>query len=82
MLTDCSKCSTKMKISICRQQSVANIILKDTEGKDYHLTVFDEVLKQLTDLGKASAGDNSSIYEQLLYAPQLQYTISQRRYCF
>ena len=63
---------------MCQQQNVANIILKDTEGRNHCLTVFDEVLKQITDLGKAIAGDNSSIYEQLLCAPQLQYTISQK----
>ena len=71
----------KMKISSYWQQSVANIIIKVTQGIDYSLTMFDEVLKQITDLGKGIAGDNSSIYslyEQLLCVPQLQYTITEK----
>jgi len=59
ILVNCGKCSTKMKISSCWQQSIANIILNDTKSIDYPLTVFDEVLKQITDLGKGIVGDNT-----------------------
>ena len=52
MLADCSKCRTKMKISKCHRQSVANIVVKDTEGKDHRVTVFDGVLQQIRDFGK------------------------------
>ena len=82
ILADCSKCGTKMKISRCRQQSVENIVLKDIEEKYYRVTVFDDVLQQITDNGKPSLGDNCSIYEQLLSAPEQQYTINQQKMLF
>lgn len=46
VLADCGKYKTKMKISKCGHQSVANVILNDTEAKEYRVTVFHEILCQ------------------------------------
>ena len=43
-----------MKVSKCGEQRVADVIVKDTEGKDYRVTMFHEVVEQIKDLGKWS----------------------------
>ena len=40
----CTKCNTKMKIVSCTTQSVANVILKDGDGKEHQATILNDVL--------------------------------------
>ena len=71
---ECSKCSAKMKIGKWKNKNVARVILEDGEEKEHKLTIFDEVLQQIANLG-GGTGANVDITEQLLSSPKLNYTI-------
>ena len=43
----CCKCGTRAKLSRCGEGCVASLILEDDQKKEYQVTVFYDVLKQM-----------------------------------
>ena len=72
----CTKCNTKMKLTRCANQSVANVILEDLDGKEYRVAIFNDVLEKIVAVCEAT--DEADIGEKLLTAPTLAYTISHK----
>ena len=70
---ECSKCSTKMKISKCKSKAVARVLLESVDGKERKVTAFDEVVQKIAGFSEASA--TNSMIEQLLSSLTLMYTI-------
>ena len=79
---ECNKCNAKIKLSRCGEKNVARVILEDAAGKEYKLSIFDEILDHIIEHGKTAMGTSSSCVtkaELLLSAPQLVYTISSKK---
>jgi len=73
----CQKFNAKMKVTRCPSQRMADITLENDSKKAYHVTIFNDVLEKVRNLGKQVVGD-VDIYDQLLSAPPLIYTINQK----
>ena len=73
----CQKCNAKMKAHRCQTQRMADITLEDDSKRVYHVTIFNDILEKVRNLGKQVVGD-VDIDDQLLSAPPLIYTINQK----
>ena len=81
MVGKCGKCNTKIKMAKCGSKSVGRIVIEDDEGKEYKLTIFNNIIEQICEIAKGEIkGDKSSIdvSELLLSAPQLIYTFTSK----
>ena len=72
----CSKCSTKMKLTKCTDHCVANVIVEDKDGKEYRVTIFNDVLKKIASLEEVAGEDDMA--DKLLAAPLLSFTINHK----
>jgi len=80
-LGKCRKCSAMLKMERCNTKKVARIILADKDtSKQYKLTMFDEVCKQIIQFAKGELGNDTSddLEELLLSAPVLIYTFTSK----
>ena len=78
-LEKCGKCNTKIKMGKCGSKSVGRIVIEDDDGKEYKLTIFDDIIQQICEIAKGKfTGDHDSndVSELLLSAPQLVYTFT------
>ena len=78
---ECNKCDAKIKLSRCGGKNVARVILEDAAGKEYKLSIIDEILDHIIKHGRTTMGTSASCItkaELLLSAPQLVYTISSK----
>lgn len=76
---ECNKCIAKIKLSKCGEKNVARVILEDDTGKEYKLSIFDEILDHIIEHGKTAVATSATCVtepELLLSAPQLLYTIT------
>ena len=78
MLGKCGKCNTKIKMTKCGKKSIGRIVIEDGDsGKEYKLTIFDDILHQICEIAKQEVkGDSDDVSELLLSAPQLVYTFT------
>ena len=78
---ECNKCNAKIKLSRCGEKNVARVIIEDATGKEYKLSIFDEILDHIIEHGKTAMATSASCItkpELLLSAPQLLYTITSK----
>ena len=78
---ECNKCNAKIKLSRCGEKNVARVILEDATGKEYKLSIFDDILDHIIEHGKTAMATSASCVtkpELLLSAPQLLYTITSK----
>ena len=75
ILAVCSKstCAAKTKVSKCNRSSIAKVVIKDNEGFEYKVTVFDNVLSTIIE---GINGD--SLDEKLLFAPPMKFSFDSR----
>ena len=81
ILGKCVKCNAKLKLAKCSSKKVGRIIIEDSANRNEHkLTVFDEVLNQITDIAKEELKGEASgdLSELLLSAPELIYTFTSK----
>jgi len=83
ILGKCGKCGTKLKLARCNSRKAGRIIIEDSDdGKEYKLTVFDEILNQIADVAKSTEelkeDVNGDLSELLLSAPKLIYTFTSK----
>jgi len=77
--TVCAKCNTKMKLARCANESVANVLLEDTDGKENWVTIFN-VLEKIVAVCEAT--DEADIGDKLLAAPTLTHNKPTKILCY
>ena len=75
---ECSKCNCKMKMKKCKDKSVVRVILEESEGKEYKVSMFNEVIQEVIKIS-GEAADSGDITNQLLLSSELSYTINTRK---
>ena len=70
-----------MKISKCKYQSVARVVLEEEEGREHKVTMFGGIIEKITDISKEfeGGGDGEDMSGLLLLSPELSYTINTRK---
>ena len=52
---ECSKCICKMKMKKCKGKSVVRVILEESEGKEYKVSMFNEVIQEAIKISEEAA---------------------------
>ena len=72
VIVECTKCGVKAKADRCKQVTTARLLIEDTEGKEYKVTVFNEVIEAIV----SNVGADTT--EKLLSAPPMKFAISSK----
>ena len=75
ILAVCAKstCGAKTKVLKCNRSSMAKVVIKDNEGFEYKVTIFDNVLSTIIE-----GINEDSLDEKLLFAPPMKYSFDSR----
>ena len=55
------KCNTNIKMVKCGSKSVRSILIEHDNGKEYELTIFNDILQQICERAKEEVKDDNKI---------------------
>lgn len=77
IMGECIKCGLKVRMSKCKRNTVATLLLEDEEGKEMRATAFQEIIDKIL----KDKDNNLDLEESLLDTPCMKFTIKSDIIC-
>ena len=78
---ECTKCNSRIKMSKSKSQSIARVVLQEEGSREHKVTMFGEVILNISDISKGSPGNEEvcKLSKLFLMSPLFTYTLNTQK---